>query len=76
MKTHSNIIRFCRNVIRRLTQLTTGGNRDADIATPINGPADPSSNASATPVPDVNAHAIPIHKERAFPLKYRERERE
>lgn len=52
--------------------MTTGGNRDADIATPINGPAAPSSNASATPVPDVNAHAIPIHKERAFPLKYRE----
>lgn len=38
-----------------LTQLTTGGRRDAEIATPINGPAAPSSNANATPVPDVNA---------------------
>lgn len=38
-----------------LTQLTTGGKSDAEIATPINGPAAPSNNANATPVPDVNA---------------------
>lgn len=38
-----------------LTQLTTGGKRDAEIATPINGPAAPSNNANATPVPDVSA---------------------
>lgn len=35
--------------------MTTGGKRDAEIATPINGPAAPSNNANATPVPDVNA---------------------
>lgn len=38
------------------------------MATPINGPADPCNKATATPVPDVKAHKIPIHKERAFPL--------
>lgn len=52
-----------------LTQFTTGGKSDAEIATPIIGPAAPSSSASATPVPDVNAQAIPIHSERAFPLR-------
>lgn len=52
-----------------LTQFTTGGKSDAEIATPIIGPAAPSSRASATPVPDVNAQAIPIHNERAFPLR-------
>lgn len=41
-----------------LTQLTTGGRRDAEIATPINGPAAPSNKANATPVPDVNALCV------------------
>lgn len=53
-----------------LTQFTTGGNKDAEIATPISGPAAPSSKATATPEPDVNAHATPIHNERAFPLQH------
>lgn len=51
-----------------LTQLTTGGKSDAEIATPIIGPAAPRSKANATPVPDVSAQAIPIHSERALPL--------
>lgn len=52
-----------------LTQLTTGGKSDAEIATPIIGPAAPSSRANATPVPDVSAQATPIHRERALPLE-------
>lgn len=52
-----------------LTQLTNGGKSDAEIATPIIGPAAPRSNANATPVPDVNAQATPIHSARAFPLR-------
>lgn len=51
------------------TQFTTGGSSDADIATPISGPTEPCSRATATPVPDVNAHRTPIHSERAFPLR-------
>jgi hypothetical protein len=51
-----------------LTQLTTGGRREAEIATPINGPALPWSKATATPEPDVKAHKTPIHRDRAFPL--------
>lgn len=51
-----------------LTQLTTGGSSEAEIATPISGPADPWSNATATPLPDVSAQRIPIHSDRAFPL--------
>uniref|UniRef100_A0A8W7P6R9 Uncharacterized protein n=1 Tax=Anopheles coluzzii TaxID=1518534 RepID=A0A8W7P6R9_ANOCL len=49
-------------------QFTTGGNSEAEIATPINGPADPWSSATATPLPDVSAHRMPIHRERALPL--------
>lgn len=56
------------SVATMLTQLTTGGKSDADIATPIKGPAAPRSKANATPVPDVNAQATPIHSERALPL--------
>lgn len=56
------------NVDKILTQFTTGGNNDADIATPIKGPDAPSSSANATPEPDVSAHATPIHSERALPL--------
>lgn len=51
-----------------LTQLTTGGRREALIATPINGPALPCRRATATPLPDVNAHKTPIHSDRALPL--------
>lgn len=54
--------------VTTLTQLTTGGKSDAEIATPIIGPAAPRSRARATPVPDVRAHATPIHNERALPL--------
>lgn len=50
------------------TQLTRGGNSEADIATPINGPAEFCSRATATPLPEVNAHKTPIHNERALPL--------
>lgn len=50
------------------TQLTTGGKREAEIATPISGPTAPCSKATATPVPDVNAHKTPIQRERALPL--------
>lgn len=39
------------------------------MATPINGPADPWSKATATPVPDVKAHRTPIQSERALPLQ-------
>lgn len=55
--------------LKILTQLTTGGNNEADIATPINGPDAPKSSANATPEPEVSAHATPIHNERAFPLQ-------
>lgn len=48
-----DIFNFINIII--LTQLTTGGKRDAEIATPINGPDAPSNNANATPEPDVNA---------------------
>lgn len=58
-----------RNILDVLTQFTTGGSNDADIATPINGPFIPCSNANATPDPDVKAQATPIHNERAFPLE-------
>lgn len=51
-----------------LTQFTTGGNNEAEIATPISGPAEPCNNATATPVPEVKAHKTPIHKERTLPL--------
>lgn len=54
-----------------LTQFTTGGNRDADMATPIRGPAEPCSKATATPVPDVRAQSTPIHKARTLPLRMR-----
>lgn len=50
------------------TQLTTGGRSEADMATPINGPAEPCNKATATPLPDVRAHRTPIHNERTFPL--------
>lgn len=60
-------VHFCKfNTI--LTQLTTGGKSEADIATPINGPTAPCSKATATPVPEVNAHKTPIHSDLAFPL--------
>jgi len=39
------------------------------MATPINGPAEPWSNATATPVPDVRAQSTPIHKARTLPLQ-------
>lgn len=39
------------------------------MATPIKGPAEPCNKATATPVPEVNAHKTPIHKERTLPLK-------
>lgn len=51
-------------------QLTTGGRSDAEIATPINGPADPCSKATATPLPEVKAHKIPIHNDLALPLPF------
>lgn len=55
------ILNECKSIIfffrfgKILTQLTTGGSRDAEMATPINGPAAPNSSATATPDPDVNA---------------------
>jgi len=52
-----------------LTQLTAGGSSEADMATPIRGPALPWSKANATPVPDGRAHKTPIHSDREFPLK-------
>lgn len=52
-----------------LTQLTVGGSREADMATPIRGPALPCSKANATPVPDGRAHRTPIQSDRAIPLK-------
>lgn len=55
-----------------LTQLTTGGSREADMATPISGPAEPWSKATATPVPDVNAHKTPIQRARTLPLQIEE----
>lgn len=64
--THLHTDNFPLHVI--LTQLTMGGNRDAEMATPINGPAEPCSNARATPEPDVSAQATAIHSDRAFPL--------
>lgn len=47
---------------KKLTQLTTGGRREADIATPINGPAEPCNKATATPLPEVKAHKTPTNK--------------
>lgn len=52
-----------RYIILKLTQLTTGGNNEADIATPINGPLLPCSKAIATPVPDGSAQRTPIHSD-------------
>lgn len=52
-----------------LTQFTTGGNNEADMATPISGPLLPCSNATATPVPEGNAHSTPIQRDLKFPLK-------
>jgi len=46
-----------------LTQLTTGGNNEADMATPINGPLLPCSRATATPVPDGRAQRTPIQSD-------------
>lgn len=53
---------------RILTQFTTGGSKEAEIAIPISGPALPWSRANATPVPDVKAQRTPIHRDRTFPL--------
>ena len=50
------------NKEEKLTQLTTGGRRDAEIATPINGPAEPCNKATATPLPEVKAHKTPTNK--------------
>lgn len=55
-----------RNV---LTVFTTGGRRDADIATPTKHPAFPPSTERATPAPDGKAMSTPIHRERGLPLK-------
>lgn len=67
-------MKYCYKLIDViLTQFTTGGNNDAEIATPINGPAAPKSNATATPEPEVRAHGSAIHNERAFPLKYNQK---
>lgn len=55
--------------IVKLTQLTTGGSSDAEIAIPIRGPALPWRRAKATPVPEVRAQSTPIHNARTFPLK-------
>lgn len=52
-----------------LTQFTTGGSSDAEMATPINGPADPWSSAIATPVPDIKAHNTATQRFRTLPLK-------
>jgi hypothetical protein len=49
--------------------LTTGGSSEADMATPIKGPALPLSKANATPIPDGKAHKTPIQRDRAMPLK-------
>lgn len=66
----NGLFKYCNFLLKiDFTQLTTGGRSDAEIATPINGPADPCNKATATPVPDVKAHRIPIHKDRAFPLE-------
>lgn len=64
-----------------LTQFTTGGKRDAEIATPINGPAAPSNNANATPVPDVNALCVNFensdkHAENEYYQRQRNEKRE
>lgn len=48
---------------RFLTQLTTGGSNEADMATPINGPLLPCSKATATPVPDGRAQRTPIQSD-------------
>lgn len=56
-------------MLNLLTQLTTGGKSEADIAMPIKGPALPCRRARATPVPEVKAQSTPIHNERTFPLK-------
>lgn len=55
--------------IKKLTQFTMGGNRVAEIATPINGPALPCRSAKATPEPDGRAQRAPIHNDRGFPLQ-------
>lgn len=55
-------IGWCINKEEKLTQLTTGGRRDAEIATPINGPAEPCNKATATPLPEVKAHKTPTNK--------------
>lgn len=55
--------------MKKLTQFTTGGNKEAEMATPIKGPAAPCNKATATPVPEVKAHITPIQRDRAFPLK-------
>lgn len=56
-------------LVYTLTQFTTGGSSDAEMATPMSGPTAPCRSATATPVPDVKAHRTPIHNDRAFPLK-------
>jgi len=49
--------------------LTTGGSSEADMATPIKGPALPLSKANATPTPDGKANKTPIQRDRVVPLK-------
>jgi len=46
-----------------LTQLTTGGSNEADMATPINGPLLPCNKATATPVPEGRAQRTPIQSD-------------
>lgn len=60
---------LCILIHTLLTQFTTGGSSDAEIATPINGPAAPWSSAIATPVPDIKAHKTATQRFRTLPLK-------
>ena len=51
-----------------ITPLTTGGSKEADMATPTRDPAFPPRTERATPAPEGRAIKMPTHKERSWPL--------
>ena len=54
---------------KRLTALTAGGSREADMATPTRDPVLPPNTERATPAPDGSAIATPTPSPRVKPLQ-------
>ena len=55
--------------MNKFTALTTGGNIEAEMATPTSDDIFPPNMDKATPVPDVRATITPTQRPRRRPLK-------